>query len=127
MAWPRPAGSRRRRRAPRRVRSRGAPSRLHPGVRGGLRVLLVRHGPAPDLVARAALADPGLVDRGDDGSVTREQRLGGAHLGARRQLALGDAVAPVLAELLDRVVLFRAARAEGALVHLAAQAEGTGL
>src|SRR4029077_16922534 len=47
--------------------------------------------------------------------------------GARRQLALGQAVAAVLLELRLAAVGFRAAGAEGALVHLAAQAERTGL
>ena len=55
--------------------------------------------------------------------IAREQRLGRAHLGARGQLALRQAVRAVLGELLFRKVLFRTARAEGALVHLAAQAE----
>src|SRR5258706_11956710 len=99
------------------------PSRLV----GELGAAAVGHRPAPDLVTLAALHDARLVDRGDDRRVAREEGLGRAHLRARRQLALGDAVAPVLAELLDGVVLLGAARAERALVHLAAQPEGAGL
>src|SRR6267143_5730433 len=60
-------------------------------------------------------------------AVAAEQRLGRAHLGARRELALREAVRAVLRELLFRVVLLRSARAEGALVHLAAHAKGSGL
>src|SRR5439155_26821395 len=53
-----------------------------------------------------------------------EQRLGRAHLGARGQLAFGQAIAPVLLELGLAAVGLGTAGAEGALVHLAAQAEG---
>ena len=58
-----------------------------------------------------------------DVAVAAEQRLGRAHLGAGRQLALGKPVAAVLLELGLAAVGLGAAGAEGALVHLAAQAE----
>src|SRR5262249_31375368 len=49
--------------------------------------------------------------------------LGRAHLGAQRQLALGEAVRAVFL-VLDRAVIgLRPARAIGALVHLAARSE----
>src|SRR5205823_1380892 len=80
----------------------------------------VGHLPSPDLLALAARDDTGLVDLRDDAGVAREQRLGRAHLRARRELALGDAVAAVLAEFLDGEVLLGTAGAVGALVHLAA-------
>src|SRR5258705_13917539 len=91
------------------------PSRLL----GELGAAAVGHRPAPDLVTLAALHDARLVDRGDYRLVAREGGLVRAHLRARRQLALGEAVAPLLAELLHGVDLLRAARAERALVHLA--------
>jgi hypothetical protein len=50
--------------------------------------------------------------------VAGEQRFGRAHLGADRELALGQAVAAVFTELLGRAVGLRAAAAGGALVHL---------
>src|SRR5262249_1799132 len=52
-----------------------------------------------------------------------EHRLGRAHLGAQRQLAVGQAVRPVLLVLGHAVVRLRSAGAVGALVHLAARAE----
>src|SRR6185436_15012986 len=83
--------------------------------------------PAPDFGAAAAAQHALAVDVGDDIAVAAEQRLGRAHLGARRQLALGQAVAAVFLELRRALILLRAAGAEGALVHLAAQAERAGL
>ena len=50
-----------------------------------------------------------------------------AHLGAQRQLPLGQTVAAVLPKLGFGTVLFRAASAERALVHLAARTETAGL
>ena len=79
--------------------------------------------PAPGARAVAALHHPLLVDLGDDVAVAGEQRLGRAHLGAERQLALGEAVAAVFDVLGFGVVGLRAAGAVGALVHLAARAE----
>src|SRR5258708_39759288 len=102
-------------------------SQRHSRLVGELAATLVGHRPSPDLLALAARDDAGLVDRGDDRSIPGEQRLGRAHLGASGQLALGDAVAAVFAEFLDGMVLLRAYGAVGALVHLAAQAEGSRL
>src|SRR4051812_10417220 len=82
--------------------------------------------PPPSARAEAARDDALAIDRGHDIPVARQQRLGGAHLGAQRQLALGQAVAAVLLEL-HFLVLLRPAGAEGALVHLAARAEIGGL
>src|SRR5829696_9048747 len=82
-------------------------------------------GGLPTLGARAvaALHHPLLVDLGDDVAVAGEQRLRRAHLGAERQLALGEAVAAVFDVLGFGVVGLRPAGAIGALVHLAARAE----
>src|SRR5215207_3003329 len=79
--------------------------------------------PAPGARAVAALHHPLLVDLGDDVAVAGEQRLRRAHLGAERQLALGEAVAAVFDVLGFGVVGLRPAGAIGALVHLAARAE----
>src|SRR5262249_23680960 len=79
--------------------------------------------PAPGTGAVAALGHPLLVDLRDDFAVAGKQRLGRAHLGAKRQLALGQAVGAVLLVLRLAAVGFGAAGAEGALVHLAARAE----
>src|SRR5689334_8020641 len=67
------------------------------------------------------------VDVRDHLAVATEQRLRRAHLGARRQLAFGEAVAAVFRELGLRTVGLGTAGAERALVHLAAHAEGAGL
>src|SRR5262245_57296963 len=83
----------------------------------------IRGLPAPCAGAVAALCHALLVDLRDDLAVTREQRFGGAHFGAQRQLARREPVGAVLLELLVRAVGFRTASAEGALVHLAARAE----
>src|SRR6185295_5923236 len=79
--------------------------------------------PAPHARTVAALHHALLVDFGDDRAVAGEQRLGRAHLGADRQLALGEAVGAVFGVFGRRRVGFRAARAIGALVHLAARTE----
>src|SRR5581483_11770367 len=79
----------------------------------------VSRAPAPGARAIAAGRHAILVDLGDDLAVAGEQRLGRAHLRAQGQLALGDAVTAVLLELGRRVVGFRTAVAERALVHLA--------
>src|SRR5204862_5873717 len=76
--------------------------------------------PAPGARAETAGDDALAVDRGHDVAVAGQQRLGRAHLRAQRQLALGQAVAPVLLEL-HLLVLLWTAGAEGALVHLAAR------
>src|SRR5436190_10000896 len=85
--------------------------------------LVVGRLPAPGAGAVAALDHALLVDLGDDVAVAGQQRLGRAHLGAQRQLALGEPVRAVLVELSLRAVCLRAAGAVGALVHLAARAE----
>src|SRR4029077_13616721 len=79
--------------------------------------------PPPRAGAVAALEHALLVDLGDDLAVAGEQRLGRAHLGAQRQLALRDTVGAVLLLFLLGAVGLGAAGAEGALVHLAARAE----
>src|SRR5262249_52281689 len=56
-------------------------------------------------------------------AVARHERLGGAHLRAQRQLALGQPVGAVLLEFRHAPVGLRAAGAVGALVHLAARTE----
>src|SRR6476659_373710 len=105
MAWRRPAGSRCMRPTRRPRRSERVLSCARSRLVGELVAAAVRHGPAPDLVALAAGHDARLVDLRDNRMVTRDERLGGAHLRARRQLALGDAVAAVLAEFLDGEIL----------------------
>src|SRR5215813_15434902 len=85
--------------------------------------LLVGGLPAPGTRAVAALDHPLLVDLRDHLAVAGEQRLGRAHLGAQRQLAVGQAVRAVALILGEGAVDLRAAGAEGALVHLAARAE----
>src|SRR6478736_668416 len=115
--------SRRRRARP--ALRRGRPSRLLPSGLAGL-LGAVGGAPAPDFGALAALQHAVAEDVGDDVAVAGHQRLGGAHLGAGRQLAFGQAVASVLFELRLRTVGFGAAGAERALVHLAAHAEGAG-
>ena len=87
----------------------------------------VRGAPAPDLGTLAAPRHALAVDVGNHVAVAAEQRLGRAHLGAGRQLALGEPVAAVLLELRFAAVRLGPARAEGALVHLAAHAEGARL
>src|SRR5690606_8746190 len=94
---------------------------IPPGSSGD--VLLVRGLPAPCAGAVAALCHPHPVDFGDYFAVAGEKRLGRAHLGAERQLALGQTVAAVFAVFLFRRIGFGAAGAEGAFVHLAAAAE----
>src|SRR5690606_37716947 len=63
------------------------------------------------------------VDLGNHVTVAGQQRAGGAHLRAERQLALGDAVAAVLLVFDRRVVGLRAACTVGALIHFSARAE----
>src|SRR6188474_2638504 len=83
--------------------------------------------PSPGTGAVASLRHPFLVDLGNDVAIAGEQRLGRAHLGAQWQLAFGQPVGAVLLELFLAAVGFRAAGAEGALVHLAARPEVTDL
>src|SRR5258706_14859961 len=87
----------------------------------------VRGAPAPDFRAAATAQHALAIDVRDHVAVTAKQRLGRAHLGARRELAFGEAVAAVLVELGLRAGGLGAPAAEGALVHLAAQAAGAGL
>src|SRR5690606_24821734 len=82
--------------------------------------------PAPGFSAAAATQHPLAENVGDDTGVAGEQRLGRAHLGAKRQLALGEAVGAVLLVFGLRAGFLGAAGAEGALVHLAARAERRG-
>src|SRR5207302_6207358 len=81
--------------------------------------------PAPGSRTIAAFDHALLVDLGDDLAVACEQRLGGAHLGAQRELALQHPVGAVFVVFLDAAGNLRpaAAGAIGALVHLAARAE----
>jgi len=65
------------------------------------------------------MRDPLAVDVGQHVAIAAEQRLGRAHLGADRQLALGETIAAVLLELRLGLVGLRPAGAERALVHLA--------
>src|SRR5215212_446322 len=99
-----------------------APSPQHRPFSGG-DGLAIRRLPAPSTRRVAALGDPLLEDLRDDLAVTREQRLGRAHLGAQRQLAFGETVRAVLLVLQLGIVGLRAAGAERALVHLAARSE----
>src|SRR6202521_1176802 len=85
--------------------------------------LVIGGGPAPCARTVAAFHHALLVDLGDDRAIAREQRLGRAHLGANRQLALGEAVGAVFGVFGRRGVRLRPAGAIGALVHLAARAE----
>src|SRR5574340_864452 len=87
----------------------------------------VGRAPAPHLGAFAPAQHALAIDVRDGVAVAAKQRLGGAHLGAGRKLAFRQAVASVLPELGLAAIGLRAAGAEGALVHLAAQAEGAGL
>src|SRR5438270_10011335 len=88
-------------------------------------ILVVSGRPTPGTGAVAAFLDPRLIDLGDDLAVAGKQRLGGAHLGAQRQLALAETVRAILPELLGTARSFRsaAAGAVGAFIHLAARAK----
>src|SRR5512139_2365587 len=79
--------------------------------------------PAPRAGAVTTLRHALLVDLGDDIAIAGEQRFGRAHFGAQWQLAFGETVGTVFFVLLLAEIGFRAAGAEGALVHLAARAE----
>src|SRR5262249_9457099 len=83
--------------------------------------------PAPSLTTLAATGHAIAKNVGEHIGVASEQRLGRAHFGAHRELALRKAIASVLLELLLRHVGLGTARAKGALVHLAAHAERAGL
>src|SRR6202022_4196900 len=85
--------------------------------------LVISSGPTPCARTVTALHHALLVDFGDDRAVAREQRLGRAHLGANRQLALGKTVGAVFCVFGRRRVILRPAGAIGALVHLAARPE----
>src|SRR5207253_10120428 len=86
----------------------------------------VGRAPAEYIAASAALDHAVAQDVGDDIAVAAQQRLRRAHFRAQRQLALGQAIAAVFLELRLAAVLFGAARAERALVHLAAHTERAG-
>src|SRR5258708_6894741 len=88
-------------------------------------VLLISRQPAPGAGAIAALRHPLLVDLGDDRAVAGEERFGGAHLGAERQLALAETVRAIFGVFRGAARGFRpaAAGAVGAFVHLATGAE----
>ncbi len=85
--------------------------------------LAICRPPTPQFGAAAAVQHAVAQDVGNDLAVPRQQRLGRTHLGADRQLAFGQTVAAVFLELFLRAVGRGAAGAEGAFVHLAAQAE----
>src|SRR6202044_478416 len=86
---------------------------------------MVGSRPAPGAGAVAPLRDALLVDLGDDFAISRQQRFGGTHFSAERQLSLEHAVGAVLFVFLDAAGNFRAAAAGavGAFVHLATRAE----
>ena len=65
----------------------------------GLGRLAVGGAPAPHFAALAALQHAGAEDVGDHVAVAAQQRLGGAHFRAGRQLAFGQPVAAVFVEL----------------------------
>src|SRR6266481_5876976 len=96
-----------------------------PASRSDRDIVLVSGRPTPCTRAVATLLDPCPVNFGDDLPVAREQRFGGAHLGAQRQLALAETVRAILPELLGAARRFRsaAAGAVGAFIHLAARAK----
>src|SRR5215471_5957435 len=79
--------------------------------------------PTPGPGAVTALGNAFLVDLRDDVAVAGEQRFGRAHLGAQRQLALGEPVVAVFLELFLAAVGIGTTGAESAFVHLAARAE----
>src|SRR6267143_1492226 len=85
--------------------------------------LLIGDLPTPCARTVAARRHALLVDLSDDRAVAREQRFGRAHLGANRQLALGETVGAVFGVFGRRRVRLRPAGAIGALVHLAARPE----
>src|SRR5690606_33928164 len=87
----------------------------------------VRGTPSPELRALAPNHHALPIDVRQLLAVAAEQRLRRAHLGAHRKLPFGKTVASVPLELLGRSVGLGPAGAERALVHLAAQAEGTRL
>ncbi len=88
-----------------------------------LRFEVVCGVPSPCVRPAAALGDTLDVDVGDDIAVSTQQSLRGAHLGAKGQLALGDAVASVQQVFFDGSVRWGATGAEGTFIHLAACAE----
>src|SRR3546814_19650959 len=94
-----------------------------PAKDSALGLHLIGGAPAPGAGAEATGHDPLAIDVRNRIAVAGEQRLGRAHLGAERQLALGQPIAAILLELGRGVVFLRAACAEGTLVHLAAAAE----
>src|SRR5205814_4183930 len=79
--------------------------------------------PAPHARTITALHHALLVDFCNDRAIACEQRLGRAHLGTNRQLALGETVGAVLGVFGGCGVCLRSARAIGELVHLAARSE----
>src|SRR5262249_43030619 len=89
----------------------------------GLDRLAICGLPTPRTGAVAALQHALFVNLGDNLTVARKQRLGRAHLGAKRQLALGKPVGAVFLILLLAAVGLGAAGAVGAFVHLAAGAK----
>src|SRR5260221_1858244 len=90
-------------------------------------VLVIGGSPTPCARTVTALHHPLLVDFGDDRAVAGEQRLGRAHLGANRQLALGEAVGAVLGVLRRRGIGPPPPRAICALVPLAPRPADTHL
>ena len=98
----------------------------------------VGRAPAPDFSTLAALHHAVTEDVGHHITIPGEQRFGGTHFSARRQLAFCEAVAAVFFKLGFAAIFLRATRAESAFVHLATHpkralagklrcAEGTGV
>src|SRR5690625_1645364 len=79
--------------------------------------------PAPGAAAKAALDDTFAVDLADHLAIASKESPRRADLGTKRQLALGNSVGAIKAELLRRAVPFRPARAIGTFVHDAARSE----
>ena len=63
-------------------------------------VLAISGHPTPGTGAVAAFHHALLVDLDNHLAIAREQRLGRADLGAKRQLAFGEAVGTIFGELL---------------------------
>src|SRR5258705_3118872 len=84
---------------------------------------VIRSRPSPCTAGVTARLDAVTVDLGDDVAVPGQERLGRAHLGADRELAGRQTVGAVFLVLCRGPIGFRATRAVGAFVHLAARTE----
>src|SRR3954447_1520573 len=83
----------------------------------------IRRLPAPSTGAVAAFDHAFLVNSRDDVAVAGKQRFGRAHLRAKRQFPLRQAIRAVFHVFGFREVSLGTARAIGAFVHLAARTE----